>query len=79
VPALLLFGEHELSINPYKVAEKARRTIPHLETAVLKHAGHGAIFDQPDKVAEMMREFVFERVLAKRGSDDTREVGEHAG
>lgn len=78
VPALLFFGEHELSINPYKVAAQAKKTIPHLETAVLKHAGHGAIFDQPEKVAEMMREFVFERVLAKRAPCESGEVGEHA-
>lgn len=78
VPAFLFFGEHELSLNPYKVAAKAKKTIPHLETAVLKHAGHGAIFDQPEKVAEMMREFVFERVLAKRAASEADEVGEHA-
>ena len=78
VPALLFFGEHELSVNPYKVAEKAKKTIPHIEAHVLKHAGHGAIFDQPEKVANIMREFVFERVLARRGRHDLGEVGEHA-
>lgn len=75
VPALLVFGEHELSLNPYKVAEKAKRTIPHLETAVLKHAGHGAIFDQPEKVAEMMREFVFDRVLIKHSQPQEEVLG----
>ena len=78
VPTLLIFGEHELSLNPYKVAAKAKKNIPHIETAVLKHAGHGAIFDQPEKVAEMMREFVFERVLANRGQQVDAEVGENA-
>lgn len=74
VPALLVFGEHELSLNPYKVAARARKIIPQLETVVLKHAGHGAIFDQPEKVADMMREFVFERVLTATRTISFEEV-----
>lgn len=58
VPALLIFGEHELSLNPYKICAKAEKVIPGIETAVIKHAGHGAIFDQPEKVAQMMERFV---------------------
>lgn len=62
VPALLVFGEHELSLNPYKICRQAEKTIPGIETAVIKHAGHGAIFDQPEKVAVMMRDFVSRKV-----------------
>ncbi len=63
VPALLIFGEHELSLNPYKICKHAEKTIPGIRTAVVKHAGHGAIFDQPEKVAAMMKEFVYDEVL----------------
>jgi pimeloyl-ACP methyl ester carboxylesterase len=80
VPSLLIFGEHELSLNPYKICEKAQRNIPGIETAVIKHAGHGAIFDQPEKVATMMREFVYDRVLRNSVSvgELTAEVGDRA-
>lgn len=68
VPALLIFGEHELSVNPYKICKQAEKNIPGIRTAVVKHAGHGAIFDQPEKVADMVHDFVFNSVLpARRG------------
>lgn len=63
VPALLVFGEHELSLDPHKICASAEKTIPGIETAVLQHAGHGAIFDQPAKVADLMRDFVQRRVV----------------
>lgn len=63
VPALLVFGEHELSVNPYKICKQAEKTIPGIETHVVKHAGHGAIFDQPEKVAELMSAFVYGKVV----------------
>jgi len=66
VPALLIFGEHELSVNPYKICMSAEKTIPDIETHVVKHAGHGAIFDQPEKVAKLMQTFVYEKVLAEK-------------
>ncbi len=76
VPALLIFGEHELSVNPYKICERAEKTIPGIRTAVVKHAGHGAIFDQPEKVAAMMREFVFEEVMPSAVELQPAETGE---
>jgi len=63
VPSLLFFGEHELSVNPYKICTKAEKVIPGIETHVVKHAGHGAIFDQPEKVAKMMKTFVYDKVV----------------
>ena len=69
VPSLLIFGEHELSVNPYKICRKAEKTIPGIQTAVIKHAGHGAIFDQPEKVAIMMKQFVDDRVLNHEQQD----------
>ncbi len=72
VPSLLIFGEHELSLNPYKICEKAKKTIPGIQTAVIKHAGHGAIFDQPEKVAAMMHDFVFNK--AEEGAAGSADI-----
>ena len=58
VPSLLIFGEHELFFNPHKIAERARKIIPAVRTEVVPHAGHGAVYDQPEKVNELVREFI---------------------
>jgi pimeloyl-ACP methyl ester carboxylesterase len=54
VPGLLVFGEHEMFFNPHKVARNAERVMPGLETTVVDAAGHGAIYDQPDFVNELV-------------------------
>ena len=74
VPSLLIFGEHELSVNPYKICPKAEKVIPGIETHVVKHAGHGAIFDQPEKVARLMHTFVYEKVAAQRDDEQQSSV-----
>jgi len=58
VPALLVFGEHELLLNPYKVAQRTQKLIPHMQIEVLENAGHGAVFDQPDAVNELLTGFI---------------------
>ncbi|MBT8441507.1 MAG: alpha/beta hydrolase [Gammaproteobacteria bacterium] len=58
VPALLVFGEHELLVNPHKVARQAQKLIPHLRVEVVKNAGHGAIFDQPEIVGALLTDFI---------------------
>ena len=50
VPALLVFGEHELLYNPYKVAKRAKIIMPGLQTDIIADAGHAAIYDKPDEV-----------------------------
>ena len=50
VPALLVFGEHEMLYDPYKVAKRAKKIMPGLETDVIEGAGHAAIYDKPDEV-----------------------------
>jgi pimeloyl-ACP methyl ester carboxylesterase len=49
-PALLVFGEHEMLYDPYKVAARAKRIMPGLETDVIEGAGHAAIYDKPEEV-----------------------------
>jgi pimeloyl-ACP methyl ester carboxylesterase len=65
VPALLIFGEHELLLNPEKVAAKTKKLIPHIQTEIVPNAGHGAVFDQPEIVNELVADFI-NRVAAQR-------------
>ncbi len=58
VPGLLIFGEHEMFFNPNKVADRSVKLMPGLEATVVDNAGHGAIYDQPDKVNDMVVEFL---------------------
>ena len=58
VPALLIFGEHELLIDPYGITRKMKKLVPHMRCEVIKHAGHGAVYDQPEVVNDMLKEFV---------------------
>ena len=58
VPALLVFGEHELLLDPHKVSRQAQRLIPHLRIEVIENAGHGAVFDQPEIVGALLTEFI---------------------
>lgn len=78
VPALLVFGEHELFFDPSKIAEQVKKNIPHIETAVVPHAGHGAIYDQPAKVCELVRGFVFERIPGEKSCPTDSPVGQMA-
>jgi pimeloyl-ACP methyl ester carboxylesterase len=50
VPALLVFGEHEVLYDPWQVSRRARKLMPQLETDVIRGAGHAAIYDKPEEV-----------------------------
>jgi len=58
VPALLVFGEHEMLYDPYKVAKRAKRIMPKLQTDVIEGAGHAAIYDKPDEVNTVVVEYL---------------------
>jgi pimeloyl-ACP methyl ester carboxylesterase len=49
---LLILGEFEVLYNPWKVAERAARFMPQLETDVIQGAGHAAIYDKPELANE---------------------------
>ncbi|MGI9344210.1 MAG: alpha/beta fold hydrolase [Gammaproteobacteria bacterium] len=50
VPALLVFGEHEMLYDPNKVSKRARKIMPELNTDIIEGAGHAAIYDKPKEV-----------------------------
>jgi pimeloyl-ACP methyl ester carboxylesterase len=58
VPALLVFGEHEMLYDPHKVARRARRIMPGLETDVIEGAGHAAIYDKPEEVNKVVVDYL---------------------
>jgi pimeloyl-ACP methyl ester carboxylesterase len=58
VPGLLIFGEHEMFFNPNKVAARAEKIMPGLDSVVVDNAGHGAVFDQPEEVNRLVIEFL---------------------
>jgi pimeloyl-ACP methyl ester carboxylesterase len=58
VPGLLIFGEHEMFFNPTKVAARAEKIMPGLDSVVVDDAGHGAVFDQPEEVNRLVIEFL---------------------
>lgn len=57
-PGLLVFGEHEVLYDPYKISRRARKLIPHLETDVIEGAGHAAIYDKPDEVNSLIIDYL---------------------
>jgi pimeloyl-ACP methyl ester carboxylesterase len=58
VPALLVFGEHELLYDPWKVARRAEKIIPGIETDVVMGAGHAAIYDKPELVNDLVVDYL---------------------
>ena len=55
---LIMFGEHDILYNPYKVAARARKLMPHVEVDVIKESGHGCIYDQPEESSRRILEFL---------------------
>ncbi|MDH3511559.1 MAG: alpha/beta hydrolase [Gammaproteobacteria bacterium] len=58
VPALLVFGEHEVLYSPNKVCRRMHRLIPGMTHAVIKGAGHAAIYDKPEEANARIFEFL---------------------
>ncbi len=57
-PGLLLIGEYERVIDPNKVLERSHRLLPHIETEVIRDAGHLLPVDQPDTTNARMLQFL---------------------
>ncbi|MDH3976954.1 MAG: alpha/beta hydrolase [Gammaproteobacteria bacterium] len=57
-PALLVFGEHEMLYNPEKVAQRAKKLVPHIETDIIAGAGHAAIYDKPEEVNDRVIQYL---------------------
>jgi len=71
VPGLLVFGQHEILYNPHKVAARARRIMPTLETSVIEGAGHAAIYDKPGEANELVVSYL-RGTLQKAGGENTK-------
>jgi pimeloyl-ACP methyl ester carboxylesterase len=56
--ALIMFGEHDILYNPYKVAARAKKLLPHVTVYVIKGAGHGCIYDQPEESNRKILDFL---------------------
>jgi pimeloyl-ACP methyl ester carboxylesterase len=56
-PVLLLIGDQD-RLNPPKALERARRTIPHLDSEVIAPAGHFLNMEQPERVNARVLKFL---------------------
>ncbi|WP_101757381.1 alpha/beta fold hydrolase [Oceanicoccus sp. KOV_DT_Chl] len=56
--ALVVFGEHEVLYNPYKVAKRAEKLMPNTRAEVLSGAGHAVIYDQVEQANTMIVDFL---------------------
>jgi pimeloyl-ACP methyl ester carboxylesterase len=56
-PGLLVFGEHEVLYDPYRVGRRAQRLMPGLRLEVVPGAGHAAVYDRPAEVNSLLIEF----------------------
>jgi pimeloyl-ACP methyl ester carboxylesterase len=57
-PALVIFGEHEVLYDPYKISRRVEALMPNARAEVIPNAGHAAIYDQPEHVNPMLVEFL---------------------
>ncbi len=58
MPSLLVFGEQETLYNPVPIVKRAKKIIPHLETTIVKGAGHAAIYDRPEDANRIIIDFL---------------------
>lgn len=57
VPALLLYAEHSLPVEPF-IAERLRLVRPDLRQMLIANAGHNMHIDQPEQVNRAIRDFL---------------------
>lgn len=57
-PTLLLLAEDTKIYDPARVAERARRLLPDVKIDVTPDAGHGVVFQYPERITTSILEFV---------------------
>lgn len=57
MPVLVLIGDHDI-INNEKSVEKAKEFLPHIETGIVKNAGHFLSMDQSETVNARILDFL---------------------
>jgi pimeloyl-ACP methyl ester carboxylesterase len=58
VPVLVLWGTHDQLIDPRWAEWLRSRNLPGWSVEMLQHSGHGAMVDEPVRIAELLRSFV---------------------
>jgi 3-oxoadipate enol-lactonase len=61
-PTLVLVGEHDL-LKPRKHAEVIAREIPDAELGIIPHAGHAAVWEQPDVFNSLILGFLAKHTM----------------
>lgn len=56
--ALVIFGEHEVLYDPYKVAKRAESILSNTQAKVLTGAGHAVIYDKPEEANKIIIDFL---------------------
>jgi pimeloyl-ACP methyl ester carboxylesterase len=59
--SLVIFGQHEILYDPYKVSERVEGLMSNATTMVVAEAGHAAIYDQPERANEVMVDFLLSK------------------
>jgi len=56
--SLVIFGEHEILYDPYKLSKRVESLMPNVTAKVIPNAGHAAIYDQPKQVNQLIVDFL---------------------
>jgi pimeloyl-ACP methyl ester carboxylesterase len=57
-PTLLLLAENTKIYDPARVEERARRLLPDVTIDVTPDAGHGLVFQYPERITDLILEFI---------------------
>ena len=57
-PSLLVLGEQTKLLHPKSAAARATTLLPRVQVEIVPGAGHGVLFQQPQGVATLVREFL---------------------
>lgn len=77
-PTLLLLAENTRIYDPNRVAVRARRLLPDVSVDLTPDAGHGVVFQYPERITKLILDFVDhqESGRAQPGVDQTRDSGD---
>ncbi len=57
-PTLVIFGQHEVLYNPYKVGPRLKKLAANVDVEVIEGAGHAVIYDRPNDANPMIIDFL---------------------
>lgn len=71
VPALLVFGEHEVLYEPTKVRSRIAKLIPGMTFSIISGAGHAAIYDKPAEANAEIIQFLKTSIENDNANDES--------